>query len=96
MDVSVDVIGRKKTRIISLKCSKGKCEALTGCVTTPRLTYLLSQTGAEESLHLISFFINTFHQTLTSSNMLSRWVQKQRLLLGICRFILRWCRYAKF
>lgn len=77
---------KKKLRIISLQCSKGKCEALAGCVTTPGLAYLLSQTGAEESLHLISFFINTFHQTLTSSNMLSRWMHKQRLLLGICRF----------
>lgn len=55
------------------------CQVLTGCtvccVTTLRLTYLLPQTGAEESLHLISFFINTFHQTLPSSNMLSQWVQ---------------------
>lgn len=41
-----------------------------------RLTYLLSQAGAEESLHLISFFINMFPQTLASSNMLSQRVQR--------------------
>lgn len=40
------------------------------------LTYLLLQAGAEESLHLISFFINMFHQTLASSNMLSQRVQR--------------------
>lgn len=40
------------------------------------LAYLLSQAGAEESLHLISFFINMFHQTLASSNMLSQRVQR--------------------
>lgn len=42
----------------------------------PQLTYLLSQAGAEESLHLISFFINMFHQTLASSNMLSQRVRR--------------------
>lgn len=41
-----------------------------------QLAYLLSQAGAEESLHLISFFINMFHQTLESSNMLSQRVQR--------------------
>lgn len=46
---------------------------LRSCVAAVELAYLLSQTGAEESLHLISFFINMFHQTLASSNMLSQW-----------------------
>lgn len=56
--------------------SGSKLAARVAAWLQSRLAYLLSQAGAEESLHLISFFINMFHQTLASSNMLSQRVQR--------------------
>lgn len=56
--------------------SGSKLAACAAAWLQSRLAYLLSQAGAEESLHLISFFINMFHQTLASSNMLSQRVQR--------------------
>lgn len=66
------------------------------CVLAAAHIFALTQTEAEESLSLISFFINAFHQTTASSDMLSQWVQSSNsYIFHFCALMAAICKVYK-
>lgn len=57
--------------------------------------FAFTQTEAEKSLHLINVFINMFHQTPASSEVVSVGAEQQRLHFSLSTLIASICKVYK-
>lgn len=74
-----------KLRLISVRFILGS--GIRTCYNCEAHIFALTQTEAEQSLHLINIFITMFHQTLASSDVVSVGAEQQELHFSLSTLI---------